>query len=219
MLDFITLAQQCAPLVDPHTMAAIVRVESDFNPYAIGVVHGRLVRQPRNLAEALATAHSLDAQGYAYSVGLAQVKRSNLSAARLSLEGGFEPCTNLAAGARILSQCFTSAHTAVAEPQQALRIAFSCYYSGNASTGFSQGYVQKVVAAAGEAGVAPIPLVPAVRPTIENVHRGANTAGQPERPPNPVKGASEAATVTTTPIAPTAAPASSTRNPEDASVF
>ena len=51
--DFITLAQQCAPLVSPVTMAAIVRTESGFNPYAIGVVRGRLVRQPASLVEAV----------------------------------------------------------------------------------------------------------------------------------------------------------------------
>ena len=38
MLDFMVLAQQCAPTVAPQTMAAVVQVESSFNPYAIGVV-------------------------------------------------------------------------------------------------------------------------------------------------------------------------------------
>ncbi|EPT7341098.1 hypothetical protein ACVR8P_005750 [Pseudomonas aeruginosa] len=42
MLDFMVLAQQCAPTVAPQTMAAVVQVESSFNPYAIGVVGGRL---------------------------------------------------------------------------------------------------------------------------------------------------------------------------------
>ncbi|HBN8308897.1 TPA: transglycosylase SLT domain-containing protein [Pseudomonas aeruginosa] len=46
MLDFMALAQQCAPTVAPQTMAAVVQVESSFNPYAIGVVGGRLQRQP-----------------------------------------------------------------------------------------------------------------------------------------------------------------------------
>ena len=36
----------------------------------------------------------------------------------------------------------------VPEEVEAFRKAFSCYYSGNFSTGFRHGYVQKVVAAA-----------------------------------------------------------------------
>lgn len=51
MLDFMVLAQQCAPTVAPQTMAAVVQVESSFNPYAIGVVGGRLQRQPKSQAE------------------------------------------------------------------------------------------------------------------------------------------------------------------------
>jgi type IV secretion system protein VirB1 len=59
-LDFMALAQHCAPQVAPATLAAIVRTESDFHPYAIGVVHGRLVRQPANVGEAIATARALE---------------------------------------------------------------------------------------------------------------------------------------------------------------
>ncbi|EGC99197.1 lytic transglycosylase catalytic, partial [Burkholderia sp. TJI49] len=43
---FAQLARACAPNVDPETLAALVRTESGFNPYAIGVVGGHLTRQP-----------------------------------------------------------------------------------------------------------------------------------------------------------------------------
>ena len=56
MLDLLALAQECAPNVAPQTMAAIVSVESSKNPYAIGVVGGRLERQPKSHQEAVATA-------------------------------------------------------------------------------------------------------------------------------------------------------------------
>ena len=36
-------------------MQHVVQVESAGNPYAMGVVNGKLSRQPRNLAEALKT--------------------------------------------------------------------------------------------------------------------------------------------------------------------
>jgi type IV secretion system protein VirB1 len=67
----------CPNLAVPNdVMQHVVRIESSYNPYAIGVVGGRLVRQPVSLAEALATVHMLEARGYDFSVGLAQVKSS-----------------------------------------------------------------------------------------------------------------------------------------------
>jgi type IV secretion system protein VirB1 len=78
-MDFLMLAQQCAPDVHPDTMRRIVHVESSFNPYAIGVVGGRLAHQPRQRDEAMATAQWLQKNGYNFSVGLAQVNQSNFA--------------------------------------------------------------------------------------------------------------------------------------------
>jgi type IV secretion system protein VirB1 len=164
MLDFNTLAQACAPEVAPTTMAAIVRIESGFNPYAIGVVHGHLVRQPRNLGEAVASVHELERAGYDYSVGLAQINRAHFDAYGLTPEAALEPCGNLAAGAHVLSRCFERARAITSEPQQALRASLSslsCYASGNFVTGYRIGYVQRVVADAGKQ----VPLrIPAIDP-------------------------------------------------------
>lgn len=162
---FLVLAQQCAPGVAPVTMAAVVQVESGFNPYAIGVVHGRLQRQPVSLPEAVATAHALDAAGRNYSSGLAQVNRSNWMRFGLTPETAFEPCRNLAAGAAILQGCFEHARRIRAQAQEALRSGLSCYASGDFSTGFRTGYVQRVVASAGRAG----PVVPAIEPQVSPI--------------------------------------------------
>jgi type IV secretion system protein VirB1 len=147
--DFVMLAQQCAPQVSLSTMAAIVRTESGFNPYAIGVVHGRLVRQPASEAEAAATAHALDADGWNFSVGLAQVNRENWHAYGLNEQSAFDPCRNMAAGAAILRGCFELARQARAHAsndlQSTLRASLSCYASGDFSTGYRTGYVQRVL--------------------------------------------------------------------------
>lgn len=46
-MDFNALAMECAPMVSPKTLAAIVKTESNFNPLAINVNKGyRLERQP-----------------------------------------------------------------------------------------------------------------------------------------------------------------------------
>ena len=70
-MDLGTLVQACSPLVAPGTAAAIVQVESARNPYAIGVVQGALVRQPRTASEAIATARQLRAEGRTFSAKVA----------------------------------------------------------------------------------------------------------------------------------------------------
>jgi len=154
-MDFNALATSCAPTVHPHTLAKIVRVESTFNPFAIGVVGGRLARQPVNLAEAVATARALERGGWNFSVGIAQVNRYNLATYGLDYVKAFDPCQSLAAGARILQNCYTRALVQYREEQAALRAALSCYYSGNFVRGFvpdfrGTSYVQRVLAASGQ---------------------------------------------------------------------
>ena len=65
--------------VPPHIMQHVVNVESSSNPFAIGVVGGRLARQPRTLGEAISTAKMLEQNGYNFSLGVAQVNRYNLA--------------------------------------------------------------------------------------------------------------------------------------------
>lgn len=131
----------CQGLAVPQeVMHHVVRVESSFNPYAIGVVGGRLARQPKTLPEALSTVRMLEQKGYNFSIGLAQVNRYNLEKYGLqSYERAFEPCANLIAGSRILAECYSRSGGDWGK-------SFSCYYSGNFSTGFRHGYVQKIYA-------------------------------------------------------------------------
>jgi type IV secretion system protein VirB1 len=130
----------CQALAVPNAvMQHVVNVESSFNPFAIGVVGAKLVRQPRNLPEAIATARMLETRGYNFSLGLAQVNRYNLDRYGLhSYAQAFGACANLQAGARILASCLARAGNDWGR-------AFSCYYSGNFTTGFRTGYVGKVM--------------------------------------------------------------------------
>jgi len=187
-LPFEKLAAQCAPDVHPATLKGVVSTESSWNPYAIGVVGGRLDRQPRSLAEAVATARELERRGFNFSMGLGQVNRYNLPKYSETYETVFEPCRNLKAGSAILKDCYLRARAQMGDDQQALRAAFSCYYSGNFTRGFrldkagQPSYVQKVVANA--TGTAqPILVVPAVQPqgadgamSVRPAARSAGTA-------------------------------------------
>ena len=147
---FLALALACAPQVHADTARALVSVESAFNPWAIGVVGGALVRQPRHRAEALATAKALRDAGWNFSVGLGQINVGNFERLGLTVETAFEPCANLAAMQTVLAECFDRANGSASKAvhQVALRQALSCYYSGNFDTGFRRGYVRKVVVAA-----------------------------------------------------------------------
>jgi type IV secretion system protein VirB1 len=164
--SFAKLAQTCASSVDRVTLAALVRTESGYNPYAIGVVGAHLAHQPRSRDQALATVAELERLGYDFSLGLSQVNRRNFARLGENAATMFDPCRNLHAGATILKHCFAQAASRWANQQMALRAALSCYYSGNFSTGFSAGYVQRVVAGAGLAApdvaqtALPIPVLP-----------------------------------------------------------
>lgn len=168
---FSQLAQQCGKDVHPDTLQAVARVESQFNPYAIGVVKGALPRQPRSMAEAVESAKMLHAQGRNFSMGLMQVNRYNLKSYGLDYRTVFDPCTNVRTGAAILSDCFKRTG---GRGQTDLQKAFSCYYSGNFRTGFRADfkgqppYVVKILNAARQnhAGQTLAYSVPAVNPSL-----------------------------------------------------
>lgn len=171
IVDFAALAHQCAPNINPTTLQALVKTESGFNPYAIGVVGGHLVRQPKSPAEAVATAKALDARGVNFSMGLGQVNKANLPAHGLTYETVFDACANLQAGGNILADCYKRAAATKGEGRDALYAAFSCYYSGNFTRGFKAdyngtSYVQRVAANVQDtkapASVQVVPAIPVV---------------------------------------------------------
>lgn len=154
MATFTALAMACAPAVHPTTLAAVAHVESGFNPLAIGVVGGRLVRQPLTVEEAVATATALEQGGWNFDLGVAQINRHNLVRYGLDYRRAFDPCANLRASSEILAECFGRAKAGQRDEQRALQAALSCYNSGNFTRGFApsgaQGtsYVQRVVSSA-----------------------------------------------------------------------
>lgn len=147
---FLSLALACAPQLHADTAWALVSVESAFNPWAIGVVGGQLVRQPRSRAEALATARALRVEGWNFSVGLGQINVGNFDRLNLTVDAALEPCTNLTAMQTVLTECMARVPQLYRSPrteQITLRKALSCYYSGNFITGFTHGYVRRVARA------------------------------------------------------------------------
>ena len=165
----------CPLAVPGNVMHHVVKVESSFNPYAIGVVGGHLVRQPKSLDEALATVQMLEQRGFNFSVGLAQVNRYNLAKYGLnSYQKAFETCANLLAGSQILAECHRRSGADWGK-------SFSCYYSGNFVTGFRHGYVQKIYASIGGAkpAAAYTSHVPAIQVVSKPSRRAVASAHYP----------------------------------------
>ncbi|MDG6381288.1 lytic transglycosylase domain-containing protein [Pseudomonas savastanoi pv. phaseolicola] len=151
---FLALAMQCAPSIHPATLTPIVKTESSFNPYAIGVVGRVLPRQPQSLDEAVLAVKKLVAEGADFSIGLGQINRQHFDVSRP--EPVFEPCTNLRMAARELQACYVKVRKTDPDVQSALHKAISCYYSGNPKRGFKaeaefggSSHVQRVLANAG----------------------------------------------------------------------
>lgn len=171
------LLPACAPTVAPETMVAVIRVESEGDPFRIGINSGGSIqRQPTNAADAIATARGLLRRGANFDAGLMQINSANFAWLGLTPETVFDPCTNLRAGARVLADNYRRARDARhANPLQA---AISEYNTGSRSRGLSNGYVGRVYAAA-SVGNAPLPS--AARPANVRISTGplsARSVGQ-----------------------------------------
>lgn len=160
---------ECERYAENRLIHAQVKTESGGNPFAIGVVGGRLARQPRNLDEAVATALSLEAQGFNFSVGCRQVNKTNFARYGLTIQTAFDPKTNSRTGTDINRECLDRAIARFGTGDAATRAALSCYYSGNFTTGQRKegdqpSYVDKVLSnvepgRAGDSSRA-IPVIP-----------------------------------------------------------
>jgi type IV secretion system protein VirB1 len=161
MLELAVVAQlaaRCAPSVAFETLAAVMRAESGLKPFALGVNGpggGPLFPKTHEAAVTLAT-DLIQRQGRSVDLGLMQVNSGNLRALGLTVAEILDPCTNLAAGARILREGYTAARRVEPDPQQALRVALSRYNTGHPERGIANGYVRRVQNAAKS-------VVPAIR--------------------------------------------------------
>ncbi|WP_284948022.1 lytic transglycosylase domain-containing protein [Acidisoma cladoniae] len=155
----------CGSSVDPSTLRAIMRVESGAQVYAINVngapYQPSLASTP---ADATAEAQAWIARGYSVDLGLMQVNSRNLQSLGFTVAQMFDPCTNIQAGASILTADYLSASAARTNPQDALKAALSAYNTGNFERGFYNGYVAKYYGPGAEIGYQPIVTAAAYRP-------------------------------------------------------
>lgn len=170
------LIERCAPTVHPETMSAVISAESRGHQFAIA--DAGPVKMPwserkylvqshymGSLDEAEAKATALIANGRTVSLGLAQINDRNLSRLGLSVRDAFEPCANLSAGGKILTEFYLRAAKEFGPGEKALRAAISAYNSGDWIRGEKEGYVDLVYQQAGKPlKLQTAPIVPKIRP-------------------------------------------------------
>ncbi|WP_306115101.1 lytic transglycosylase domain-containing protein [Roseovarius sp. MMSF_3305] len=146
MPAFLVLAENCAPSVAPEIMEKLVRAESGFNRFAIGV-NGAEHRSyhHRSQDEATRIARELIDQGHSIDMGLGQINSANLDWLGLTVESVFDSCANLRASEKVLRDGYDRARAQGSDPETALHQALSAYNTGTFTRGFSNGYVARVM--------------------------------------------------------------------------
>jgi type IV secretion system protein VirB1 len=168
------LILSCAPALDPRLAIALIKRESGFNQFAIGLdsKHNvRLSRQPRTAQEAALTAADLAQKGYSFSVGLTQIHITNVKKWGISWNDAFVPCTSLKISQSIFLSFFKVAQDAGYKGDDAVYAALRGYNSGSISAQVSNNYASAIMAGAkGFQG-----QVPGLKNPISNVSYPAPT--------------------------------------------
>jgi type IV secretion system protein VirB1 len=128
-------------------MSAIVVYESSARPNAIGDNTARRSYDPPTREDAIALAAELLRRGHDIDVGYAQINSRNFAPYGLNVGNAFDPCTNVATGARILRAAYEGSARRYGPGQLALAHALSAYNSGSYWSGLA--YARAVFTTAG----------------------------------------------------------------------
>jgi type IV secretion system protein VirB1 len=151
LAPLVNLAAACAPSLDQGTLLSVVKVESGFEPLAIGVNTTPSRRlAPASREQAIDAASKLLAAGANIDLGLGQINSRNLTRLGLTVSDVFDPCINLAMSAKIIIEGYGRSSPRPGQERQALLTALSLYNTGHPRRGFENGYVARVVSAAGQ---------------------------------------------------------------------
>jgi len=143
-MGFVDLAQSCTPSIDAADLAAIVQVQSDFDPYIIRMTSGRVLEiQPKSLTEAVGVASSLVLNGEDIEMGLTGVTMETLNITGNGIRTAFEPCKNLAMTAILLTN-----YQAAASNREEILALF--YGRGDQQAEVHAGYVKTIDAVAAQ---------------------------------------------------------------------
>jgi type IV secretion system protein VirB1 len=138
---------QCAPQVNPDTLAAIIRVESGGDALVLHDNSNGRTYHPKTRAQAIQILTTLMATGARVDVGLGQVDTENFARYGLTAHNAFNVCRNIQVAGKILTVDYRLAKMTYPAGQPALYHTFELYNSGNTSG--DAGYADRILAAAG----------------------------------------------------------------------
>lgn len=169
----IEMMAACAPNVAPATLERIIAVESagqplalnanvkwvtvrdkDGNPVMVIDADGKakperkkvVFKSPieiKTVQDAVTVAYMAIDAGHSVDLSYMQVNSKNLSALGYTVEDMFDPCKNLAAGARVLTAFYSAALPKYPNQQSALIAALSAYNTGDFEKGLTNGYLAR----------------------------------------------------------------------------
>jgi type IV secretion system protein VirB1 len=159
MGTFNQIAAKCAPSAAVDTLLAVALTESGLHPYALSLnypatvaayngLHNQevyLTRQPTTLPEAMQWTRWFQSHGYTVSIGLMQISSENAASYGVTVRELFNPCTNVAIGARLLGELYSATPHSRKPDLHALISTFSAYNSGSLTAGVKNGYASTVM--------------------------------------------------------------------------
>jgi type IV secretion system protein VirB1 len=159
MPTFNELATRCAPSAPLDTLQAVALTESALHPFALSLnypatvavyngLHNQevyLSRQPETLDEAIHWTHWFHSHGYTVSIGLMQINSEDAARYGVMVRQLFDPCTNVAIGARMLGEIYSTTQHSTKPDVNSLMSTFSAYNSGSFTTGLKNGYAATVM--------------------------------------------------------------------------
>ncbi|NTF50327.1 type IV secretion system protein VirB1 [Rhizobium rhizogenes] len=185
-VSFTDLAQTCAPAIAVETLAAVVSLESQFQPFDIRVSGSpSLHEQPTSKAAAIETATALMAEHQDVQLGLGGIGIAELRKFDLSISDAFDPCLNLRATATLLDGYYRLAVHAGATLQQAERVMLQSYYGrSDPSIGKMARYEYQVHSEAKRLSrtLSAIAIGPAGRPSVPEPQTSDPPLNGEERP-------------------------------------
>lgn len=151
MLAFETLALQCAPAIALDLLAALVAVESGFDPLAINATGVRQTYAHAGMA--VAGAVEAGQRSDDFGVGLASVRFGDLGALGLSIRDAFDPCKNLAAFETVVQSRFEAANRKGFGQSAADKFAIRASWRPDGRFGSSEAFEQAVQTERGRVAV------------------------------------------------------------------
>lgn len=194
MPGFVAIAEQCAPMVDALPLAAIVKLESDFDPLAIRVHSDARLEEPAVTKEAaLSAAQRLLAEGATFTVGLGGLDVAVAREHGLSLSDMFDACRNLNVTGSLLAG-YLRVSAKGASGTEAFGAAFAQYFGeGDEEAGYLAGYDQRALSAMAE-----------LRPRLSQLplNFGSNAVSPDPARPDPARPATRKSLAVPPPSAP-----------------